>query len=562
MAAPRHFLSINLGMQTVGLAEFTTDSKGGLVLNGFRLTELLADPAAEGARAAQIRIAVAEMLEARKLRRGKVNYAIAAQSIFTRFVKLPPVDPDKVDQIIAFEAQQNVPFPIEEVIWDYQLVGSKDSGRLEVVLVAIKADLLDELNAAVEDSGLRTDVVEVAPMALYNAYRYNYSDLQGCSLIVDVGARTTNLIFIEADKFFSRSIPIGGTSISSAIAKDFEESFSEAEERKKRVGFVGLGGAYADPADPDVARVSKMVRNTMTRLHAEMARSISFYRSQQQGSQPNRILLCGGSASLPYMREFFNEKFQLPVEFFNPLRNVAVADSVDSELAGKSAHVLGELVGLGLRAASECPMELCLRPESVERRTVASKRRPYLAMAALCFLMVLGGAWFYLSKASAVIEELFEKRVPKVAALQAEKVQFEKITKEIKLTKEQSLPYLAAAADRSYWVRILEGIHGSLPEKFIWITLLEPAVFNSEVKSGGPAGTKAPPPKSVSGLRIRGLYLDNPSQVAVVDQFCKNIAALPFVGKVDTVERLQPTPTEWAYDYELRVELKESLILP
>lgn len=563
MAAPKHFLALNLGMQTIGLAEFIADSKGGLVLRSFRLTELLADPAAEGARVAQIRIAVAEMVEASKLRLGKVNYSIAAQSIFTRFVKLPPVEPDKVDQIIAFEAQQNVPFPIDEVVWDYQLVGGKDTGKLEVVLVAIKADLLEELNTAVEDSGLRTDVVEVAPMALYNAYRYNYSDLEGCTLIVDVGARTTNLIFIEADKFFSRSIPIGGTSISAAVAKDFEEPFSDAEDRKKRVGFVGLGGAYAEPADPDVARVSKMVRNTMTRLHAEMARSISFYRSQQQGSQPNRILLCGGSASLPYMREFFTEKLQLPVEFFNPLRNVVVAETVDAELAGKSAHVLGELVGLGLRAVSDCPMELSLRPASVERRAIASQRRPYLALAAVCLLMALGGCWFYLAKTGAVLNALIDKREPQLATLKSEKAQFDKVGKEIKTAKEQSAPYFAAVAERDRWVRIMEGLHESLPEKFIWITVLEPFVSTSEAKPASvPAGSKAQAPRQAAGVRIHGLYLDNPSQVAVVDQFSKNIANLPFVEKVDVSERLPPTSTEWAYDYELRVEFKNTFWSP
>src|SRR4029077_11799954 len=126
---------------------------------------------------------------------------------------------------------------------------------------------------------------------------------------------------------FSRSVAIGGASVSSAIAKEFNEPFGAAEFRKKRGGFVSLGAAYAEPEDPEVARVSKIVRGTMTRLHAELMRSISHYRAQQQGSAPARALLCGGSASMPYMREFFHEKLQLPIEFFNPLRNVAVANS-------------------------------------------------------------------------------------------------------------------------------------------------------------------------------------------------------------------------------------------
>ena len=164
-----------------------------------------------------------------------------------------------------------------------------------------------------------------------------------------------------------------------------------AEERKKRDGFVSLGGAYAEPEDPDIARVSKMIRNSMTRLHAEIARSISFYRAQQGGSQPERVFLSGGSSSLPYMREFFTEKLQLPVEFFNPLRNVAVGEGISQDEISRSAHRLGELVGLALRATNECPMEMNLRPMKVIRRQELAKRRPYLIMAGIAVLAALAG---------------------------------------------------------------------------------------------------------------------------------------------------------------------------
>src|SRR4029077_656634 len=135
-----------------------------------------------------------------------------------------------------------------------------------------------------------------------------------------------------------------------------------AELRKKRDGFESLGGAYAEPADADIARVWKIIRNTMTRLPAELMRSISDYRAQQQGSAPERVFLCGGSASTPYMREFFHEKLQVPIAFFNPLRNVAVAESAPTQELSRSAHLLGELVGLALRTVTACPMELNLQP--------------------------------------------------------------------------------------------------------------------------------------------------------------------------------------------------------
>src|SRR2546421_2348202 len=245
MAAATRIISLNLGSQSIGLAEFRAQPHGGLVMQNYRLRELVTETAGESMRYPQIASALREMLNEMEIKTGNVNYAVPGQSVFARFVKLPSVDEEKIERIIAFEAQQNVPFPIDEVVWDYQLVGAGSEEQIQVVLVAIKADLLDEINAAVEGSKLRTTIVDVAPMALYNAFRYSYSDLTGCSLLVDIGARTTNLLFIESAKVFSRSVPIGGGSITSAIAREFEEPFAAAELRKKRQGFVSLGGAYA-----------------------------------------------------------------------------------------------------------------------------------------------------------------------------------------------------------------------------------------------------------------------------------------------------------------------------
>src|SRR5881296_2063812 len=308
MPGPARILTLNLGSQAISVGDFRPQSGGGLVLRDYKRRDLAIESPGEPIRHAQITATLREMLHEMGIKNSSVNYAVAGQSVFARFVKLPAVEEEKIERIIAFEAQQNVPFPIDEVVWDYQLIGGGGDDQVQVVLVAIKADLLDEINAAVEETGLRTAIVDVATMALYNAFRYNYADLSGCSLLVDIGARTTNLLFIEPQRIFSRSIAVGGSSITAAIAKEFNESFAAAEFRKKRDGFVGLGGAYAEPTNPELARVSKLIRSTMTRLHAEVMRSISHYRAQQQGNTPERVFLCGETASAPYMREFFREK--------------------------------------------------------------------------------------------------------------------------------------------------------------------------------------------------------------------------------------------------------------
>lgn len=583
MAVTTRIVSLNVGSQTLGLAEFRVQSHGGLVLHDYRLREILAEPAGETLRQAQIARVLREMMDEVQIKRGSVNYAAAGQSVFARFVKLPSVDEEKIEKIISFEAQQNVPFPINEVVWDYQLVGGGADEQIQVVLVAIKADLLDEINNAVEESGLQTSIVDVAPMALYNAFRYNYSDLSGCSLLVDIGARTTNLLFIEPGKIFSRSIPIGGNSITAAIAKEFGESLAAAELRKKRDAFVSLGGAYAEPENPDVARASKIVRGTMTRLHAELMRSISHYRAQQQGNRPDRVFLCGGSASTPYMREFFQEKLQLPIEFFNPLRNVAVADSAPVGILAHSAHLLGELVGLALRTVTACPMELNLRPASVVRAQALEKRRPFLIMAAACFILALLAWGAYYTRAEQETRQSAERLQPKIDQMRAAEAKFDKLRKETASLDSMATPLITAIKDHDFWPEILEDLNARLPKEDIWITelvtmsggkplgvdekrMLEIAPNPATSPAAG-KGTARTSGTAIDGILLRGLYLLNPKQEQVVVDYFRNLVGSRFFAidpnnQARAIKPTTPTNTEWAFPYELRLDLRKPVEIP
>ncbi|PYL57953.1 MAG: hypothetical protein DMF30_04415 [Verrucomicrobia bacterium] len=584
MAAATRIVSVNVGSQTLGLAEFRMQPQGGLLLHDYRLREILAEPAGETMRQAQMARILREMMDELRIKSGTVNYAAAGQSVFTRFVKLPSVEEEKIERIISFEAQQNVPFPIDEVVWDYQLVGGGADEQIQVVLVAIKADLLDEINNAVEESGLRTAIVDIAPMALYNAFRYNYSDLSGCSLLVDIGARTTNLLFIEPGKIFSRGIPIGGNSITAAIAKEFGESLAAAELRKKRDAFVSLGGAYAEPENVDVARVSKIVRGTMTRLHAELMRSISHYRAQQQGNRPDRVFLCGGSASTPYMREFFQEKLQLPIEFFNPLRNVAVADSAPVGMRARSAHLLGELVGLALRTVTACPMELNLRPASVVRAQALEKRRPFLMLAAACFILALAGWGIYYARAAQEMRQSTERLQPKIDKMRAAEAKFAKLRKKTAALDSMATPLITAINDRNFWPAILEDLNARLPKDDIWITeliamsggkaigvdekrMIEIAPNPVNAPSAGRGAAARPSGSAIDGILVRGLYLLNPKQEQVVVDYFRNLVGSRFFAidpndQARTIKPSTPTNTEWAFPYELHLDLRNPVEIP
>src|SRR6516162_789603 len=502
MPGPARLITLSLGSQTIGLAEFRP-GHGGLVLVKYCLRETPLDPETGHRRDAHLALhetaaVLREMMHEMQIHGAQVNYAVPAQSVFARFVKLPALDATKVDQIIAFEAQQNVPFPIDEVVWDYQLVGGGLGEQIQVVIVAIKRDLLDEINNAVEETALRTRIVGVASTALYNAFRYSYPDLGDCSLLLDIGARTTNILFIEPGRFFLRSIPLGGSAITAAIAREFNESFTAAETRKKRDGFVGLGGAYAEPADPNVARVSKIARSFMTRLHAELMRSVTHYRAQQQGNRPARIFLCGGGAGMPNMREFLHEKFQVPIEFFNPLQNVTVAESAPMQDVARSAHLLGELVGLALRSVTVCPMELNLRPASVVRRHDLERRQPFFIAAAACILLALLGWSAYYTRAAHVAQQTAEILRQKNETMRVAEVQLDKLKKQITALDSTATPLITAVNDRNFWPQILEQLNSRLPQSDIWITELAATSGGkllgvSEKRAAENAATPPPP---------------------------------------------------------------------
>jgi len=582
MSSPRtRILSLNLGSQSIELAEFRARPDGGLILHGYHTRELLVDPA-EGMGHAKVAAALRQLLDKRQIKSGNVNYAVAENLVFTRFVKLPSIDEEKIERIVSFEAQQNVPFPIEEVVWDYQVVGGGTEEQVEVVLVAIKGDLLEEINAMVEATGLRTSIVDVATMALANAFRYSYGDLNGCSLLVDIGARTTNLIFIEPAKIFCRSVPIGGSSITSAIAKEFAEPFVAAEFRKKRDGFAQLAAAETEPND--VVRVSEIVRGTLTRLQAELMRSINHYRTQQHGRAPERVFLSGGCAGTHGVCEFFQEKLQLPVELFNPLRNVAIADSASLDEIANSPHLLGEPVGLALRTVRECPMQLNLRPASVVRRHQLERQRPFLVAAAACFILGLLALGTYYTRAARNTRHITEQIQQKVETMCVAEARIGQLHKQIAAHDSVAAPLIAAINDRSFWVELLEELNARLPKEDIWMTELIATSGGKPVGIGerrgaeitsGPASAAASPGKTtatkaepfIDGILGHGLYLFNPKQQEVVTDYFRNLTASSFFKvdpdkQSDAIEPTVPNNAEWAFPYTLKVKLRRPMKLP
>jgi type IV pilus assembly protein PilM len=389
-------LCLDFGAGSLKVAEFEPNEAGTLRLRQFGLKPLGFEGSQEAARERVILKAIQELFGERAFNSKNINVCAPGFHVFSKFVKLPPVDTSKVTQIIQYEAQQNVPFPLEEVVWDYQILGTTPTGELEVLLVAIKADVVEGLFRTAEAAGLRVQLVDVSPAGLCNAFRYNYGDLDGCTMLLDIGAKTSNLLFFEKGKVYSRGINIGANSITQDFAAESKLKFAEAERLKIEQGFVSLGGAYEEPDNPQQAAISKIARQVMTRLHIQVNQTLQFYRGQQGGSAPQRLFLAGGASIMPYTAQFFAEKLNLPVEYFNPFRNVQIDPSIDLEELAKVAHSFGEVVGLGLRNVAQCPVEMNLMPKSSLKRQQFNQKKPYFIATVFSLVaVVLAYGWFY-----------------------------------------------------------------------------------------------------------------------------------------------------------------------
>ena len=456
MLNSKSFVAVDFGAGSLKLAEFEVTEAGGLSLKQFVIKPLGLEGSQETKREAVILKALQEVIAERGIKAKDVNVCAPGFHVFSKFVKLPPVDAGKVTQIIQYEAQQNVPFPLAEVVWDYQILGSTSGGELEVLLVAIKSDIVEGLFRVTESAGLRLQLCDVSPAALCNAFRYNYGDLEDCTMLLDIGAKTSNLLFFEKGKVFSRSINVGANSITQDFANESKLKFDVADKIKIDEGFVSLGGAYEEPENPHQAAISKIARQFMTRLHIQVNQTMQFYRGQQGGSAPQRLFLCGGASIMPYTAQFFAEKLNVPVEYFNPFRSVQIDPAVNLEELARVAHSLGEVVGLGLRNLAHCPVELNLMPDSTLRWQSFNQKKPYFIATVFSLVIMSFAVGYLFERLAGVKKDQQVKLEETIKPLQKNEVTFKKEYGQLKKAQQDLEQITTWMDDRYYWAEILK----------------------------------------------------------------------------------------------------------
>ena len=302
--------------------------------------------------------------------------------ILTKTIRIPHIEEAKRAQIIAFEAQQNIPYPLHEVVWDSQVVGD-DGVETEVLFIAAKSSMVDEFCGHVSAAGFTAESISAATVLDYNTLQFAYPELDDDVLLINIGARSTNLLFRNPDGFFVRNIQLGGNSLTQNIADSLGKPFSQAEAVKHK--FFAENNGYSED-DSGAKLLTSCSESFMRRMSQEITRSIVNYRRQKGGAAPKRILLNGRGSLLKGLSEQLSTTQKVPVEFFDPLQNVTLEGSIDTGIEVLRLQT-SEIIGEACRGMIPNAAGVNLLPESIQVAMAFSRKKPFILAAALCLAL-------------------------------------------------------------------------------------------------------------------------------------------------------------------------------
>ncbi|MBI5493328.1 MAG: type IV pilus assembly protein PilM [Deltaproteobacteria bacterium] len=270
--------------------------------------------------------------------------SLTGHSVIIKKVSFPAMTEEELADSIQWEAEQYIPFPITDVNIDFQILGADTEGRgqMDVMLVAVKKDVINDYTNVIKEAGLNPVVIDVDSFALENMMEINYPMTPGENLaMVNVGASITSIsVILGGLTIFTRSIPMGGNQFTEEIQRQMNISFKEAEELKTG---KKAGSAEANSMPYAIDTVS-------TNLTFEVKRSLDFFLGGSQGSYVNKIYLSGGGSKITGLQNLMQEKTSIPVETVNPFKNVeASPKQFDKEKLKEMAPLFGVAVGLATR---------------------------------------------------------------------------------------------------------------------------------------------------------------------------------------------------------------------
>lgn len=324
-----------------------------------------------------IKHAIATFVGRKSTKGSAVAVGVSGQTSFARFIKLPPVEAKQIPQIVKFEAIQQIPFPLDEVEWAYQLFQSPDSPDIECGIFAMRKELVNNWVSVFTDAGLNVQAVQTNPLAVYNAVQRDGRVADGTAMVIDVGAENTDLIIASDNSIWLRSIPIGGNSFTETIMKAFKLPAQKAEELKR------------DAASSKYYRqILQAMRPVFADLVAEIQRSIGFYGSVNRDNKINKIIALGGTFRMPSLPKYLQQNLSLDVERPDNFAAGLPADSKVAAQLTENVLSLHAAYGLALQAMGETKVDSSLLPTAIRRRKMWQEKNKWFATAAG---LVVGG---------------------------------------------------------------------------------------------------------------------------------------------------------------------------
>jgi len=330
-----------------------------------------------------MRVAIGTLASRYDLSGAQIAISIPGHQSFARFAKLPPVEPKKVPDIVKFEAVQQIPFPLEDVEWDFQTFLSPDSPEVEVGIFAVMRERIMERLTLLEDVGITPDIATLSPLSVYNAFAYDldFSENTPGTILLDIGTLATDLVIAHSGRVWVRTFPIGGHQFTDALVETFKVPYSKAEKLKKEA-----------EKTKHARHVFQAMRPVFTDLVQEVQRSIGYYQSLHPDAELKRLIGTGSTFRLPGLRKYLKQQLQLDVYRLEQFKKISVDDAHAGEFQTASLN-LATAYGLALQGLGLASLNANLMPVAMVRDAMWKRKVGWFGAAA-AVAAVASGAWF------------------------------------------------------------------------------------------------------------------------------------------------------------------------
>ncbi len=313
-------------------------------LEKFGMAPLPPEAIVEGAvmDAGRVVEAIKELLAAQKVSTKEAVISVSGSSVIIKRVSVADMSDEELAESIKWEAEQYIPFSIDDVNVDFQKLGpGAAEGQADVLLVAVKKDKINDYVNLVKEAGLEPVVLDVDAFALANMYELNYDMETGITALLNIGASVMNInILKDGTSIFTRDITVGGNRYTEALQRDFGLTYEDAEKVKR--------GEEAEGADRE--QVASVMSSVTEDIVAETQRSFEFFRSTTGSDKVSRVLVSGGCARIGNFTTVLSERLEIPTEVTNPFKNIKVDPKrFDPALLSSSAPLCAVAVGLAIR---------------------------------------------------------------------------------------------------------------------------------------------------------------------------------------------------------------------